>query len=390
MRSLGLFQFLLGCAVPFLGTIDRVGAVVSNPKPTPFTDFTDYIFFYPPADAVSWKTLYARSLQLPDESLLMTWENYPAEPPLVNHPIFKSVDGGSTWTNFSAIQDQVNGWGMRFQPFLFTLPQAMGRYAAGTILAAGVSTPKSLTGGVYIDLYASTDNAATWNFVSHVAYGAGPETTATGDAALWEPFLMVYNNQLVCFFSDQRDPAHSQKLSHVTTTDLVNWSAAVDDVAYANVGDRPGMTTVAHIESTNRYIMTYEYCGSGGCAVYYRTASSPLEFNSATGIALRSNGTSKRVPVSSPNVIWTKHPNRTDGSGLILAGAANEGAVYVNEDAADPAGWKLVDVGQWAAYSRSMRIVTIKGNKKLLFGNGGNMGNPAYNSVACGVTEIPT
>jgi len=83
---------------------------------------------------------------LPDESLLMTWEKYPAEPPLVNHPIWKSDDGGATWYNYSQIDDQVNGWGMRFQPFLYTLPVDFGGYPAGTILAAGVSCPFSLEG----------------------------------------------------------------------------------------------------------------------------------------------------------------------------------------------------------------------------------------------------
>ncbi len=74
---------------------------------------------------------------------------------------------------------------MRFQPFLYTLPVAFGGYPEGAILAAGVSSPFSLVGGVYIDLYVSTDNAATWTFVSHIAYGDGPEDITSGHAAIW-------------------------------------------------------------------------------------------------------------------------------------------------------------------------------------------------------------
>jgi len=55
------------------------GAVLEKRAPTPFSNFTRNEFFKPAADAQLWGTLYARSLQLPDESLLMTWENYPAE-----------------------------------------------------------------------------------------------------------------------------------------------------------------------------------------------------------------------------------------------------------------------------------------------------------------------
>ena len=375
--------FLLPCI------LSTSACVTPNPTPAAFTNFNDNIFFFPAANAVNWKTLYARSLQLPDESLLMTWENYPAEPPLVNHPIYKSVDGGATWSNFSAIKDQVNGWGMRFQPFLYTLPQAFGGYPAGTLLAAGVSAPFSLTGGVYIDLYVSQDSAKTWNFVSHIAYGNGPEDITTGHAAIWEPFLMMYNGQLVCYFSDQRDSAHSQKLVHVTTNDLLTWSAAVDDVSYPTKNDRPGMTTVAYIASTQQYIMTYEYCGTAKCAVYYKTAPNPLNFNSATGIALVGNDTSKTVPKGSPYVIWTPNPAKTDGSGVIIGSSGSLEPVLINDDAASPTGWKVVNVGQWSAYSRSLRIITVQGKKKLLFGNGGNMGDPACNSVANGVIEVP-
>ncbi|KAF7596128.1 hypothetical protein BBP40_003390 [Aspergillus hancockii] len=243
---------------------------------------------------------------------------------------------------------------MRFQPNLYILPEDLGGYKAG-----------------------------------HIAYGAGPETIANGNDALWEPWLMLYKGQIVCFFSDQRDPAHSQKLVHVTTSDLVNCSEPVPDVVYPAQGDRPGMTTVAHIESTDSYIMTYEYCGKANCAVHYKIAKSPLEFEAAEGIPLVSNGTNPITPHGPPYVIWTPHPDRADGSGLIIASGGNQEVVFVNEDATDSEGWKPVDVGMWSAYSRSMRIVTLKGKKKLLFANGGNMGDPNNNSLACGVVEIP-
>ncbi|KAH6681339.1 hypothetical protein B0J14DRAFT_694889 [Halenospora varia] len=340
--------------------------VTANPTPTAFTDFNNNIVFYPQSNAVLWKTLYARTLQLPDESLLMTWENYPAEPPL----------------------DTQNGWGMRFQPFLYTLPQAIGGYAAGSILAAGVSAPYSLVGGVYIELYISTDGALTWSFLSHIAYAAGPEDITNGHSALWEPFLMMYNGQIVCYYSDQSDPLHAQKLAHKTTSDLLTWSTAVNDVAYSTYGARPGMTTVAHIESTNKYILTYEYCGNS-CQVFYKVSANPLNFNAVAGVGLTGNNTAATKAYGSPYVIWTENPNKSDGSGVIIVSASSSEYLWINEDSADTAGWKLVNVGQWSAYSRSLRIITRNGAKKLLFGNGGNIGDLVCNSVANGVIEVP-
>lgn len=381
------------CMLFLLASFQAVSASavdnISKRAPAPFSDFTDNAVFYPGSDYTSWRTIYARSLQLSDGSLLMTWENYPPEPPAANFPIYKSTDGGATWSNFSSVHDQVNGWGLRYQPHFYTLPQAIGAYPAGTIIISGASVPSDLS-KAYIDVYTSKDNAATWSFASHIAYGAGPETVQNGNKAVWEPFFITYNNQLVCFYSDQRDSAHAQKLVYTTTSDLKTWSQPVDAVADSNYNARPGMATVAYIQSTKQYIMTYENCGPGNCAVTYKVSSSPLKFGSVSGTTLVSNDSSATTPVGSPYVIWTPHPNRSDGSGLIIANGNSQEAVFVNEDSAKPNGWKKVDVGQWSAYSRSLRIINVQGKNKLLLSNGGNMGNGANNWVACGVVEIPT
>jgi hypothetical protein len=42
---------------------------------------------------------------------------------------------------------------------------------------------------------------------------------------------MVYNNQLICYYSDERDPSYNQKLVYQATSDLVNWGSVVNVVA---------------------------------------------------------------------------------------------------------------------------------------------------------------
>ena len=131
--------------------------------------------FSPPTDYVTPRTLYARSALVPDTNdLLMTWENYSPEPPLVYFPIFKSTDGGKQWEHISNVTDQVNGWGLRYQPFLYFLPQQIGTYPAGTLLLAGNSIPEDLS-ATQIDVYASLDQGYTWEFVSRVASGGEAE-----------------------------------------------------------------------------------------------------------------------------------------------------------------------------------------------------------------------
>jgi len=149
------------------------------------------------------------------------------------------------------------------------------------------------------------------------------------------------------------------------------------------------MTTVAHIESTDKWIMTFEYCGVGGCRVQYKVSDSPLLFDTAEAIELHTNDTSMTTGTSGPYVIWTAHPDHDDGSGLIIISASKREWVFVGEDDADADGWKRVETNHWSAYSRSLRVMAIKGEKKLLYANGGNFEPGDLNSVACAVQPIP-
>lgn len=173
--------------------------------------FSNNVVFSPPSNYDAPKTLYARSAELTDGSILATWENYSPEPPLVHFPIYKSTDGGKTYSSFSTIEDTQNGWGLRYQPFLYVLPAAFGGFAKGDILCAGNSIPTNLS-ETRIELYGSKNGGQTWSFVSHIASG-GVAQPVNGNTPVWEPFLMLYNNQLIVYYSDQRDPAHGQKVS---------------------------------------------------------------------------------------------------------------------------------------------------------------------------------
>lgn len=124
-------------------------AVLAAPGLKPFSTFSDVTIFAPPANYTDPEVLYARTVELENGVLLATWENYSPEPPLVYAPIFKSVDGGETWKEIAKVQDQVNGWGLRYQPFLYELPESIGEFEAGTVLLATNSIP---TEYVIVDL----------------------------------------------------------------------------------------------------------------------------------------------------------------------------------------------------------------------------------------------
>ena len=122
----------------------------------------DVTIFTPPANYTIPRTLYARTVLLnqdceTDNVLLATWENYgPNNDTNPYTPIYQSLDLGETWSERSRVYDQVNGWGLRYQPFLYEMPQAIGNYSAGTVLLAVNSIPDDLS-ETQIDIYASTD-----------------------------------------------------------------------------------------------------------------------------------------------------------------------------------------------------------------------------------------
>ncbi len=158
------------------------------PPPGPVSEtFFNRTIYTPPKSA---RALYARVAELQDGTLLVTATvaggNFFGGGPQQAFPVWESKDGGASWTWISNITDQVNGWGMSAQPALLELREPLGKYKPGTIFASGNSWSST---GTRIDLYASTDKARTWEFVSHVAQG-GPPNTTNGATPVWEPFLL--------------------------------------------------------------------------------------------------------------------------------------------------------------------------------------------------------
>jgi hypothetical protein len=194
--------------------------------------------YTPPSGAPSPGSLYPRALRLQysgssNGTLLATFEQYSSGTPVF--PIYRSTDNGNSWTQISSISDTHNGFGMRYQPFLYELPTQIGNFPAGTILAAGNSIPSDLS-STELDLYASTDHGSTWSYVSTIATGGKADPT-NGQTPVWEPFLMVSGSKLIVYYSDQRDPNHGQKIVHQVTTDGLTWGSVVDDVATSTYGD---------------------------------------------------------------------------------------------------------------------------------------------------------
>lgn len=377
MRFTSIITAVTACAV----AVSALPSVTSLAKRA-FDTFSEKTIFTPPSTYTDPRVLYARTVLLDNGVLLATWENYSPEPPQVYFPIYRSTDGGETWTQISKVVDTQHGWGMRYQPFLYKLNHPVGAYPAGTILCAGNSIPTDLS-QTSIDIYASTDGGYTWKFASTVVAG-GAAKTQNGNTPVWEPFINWYKGSIVVYYSDQGDPAYAQKLAHKVSTDLKTWSAAVNDVAVAPYTARPGMTTVALLPN-GQWMMTYEYGGGPGFSgysfpVYYKISDSPLTFGSAVGQPIVAGSVH---PQGSPYITWTSSGG---ANGTIVVSCGTRSEIFLNTRLGDVNSWTMLSTPQSTSYSRHLRL--MNNSHHLMIMGGGVLPPSTTNKISLSVMLI--
>ncbi|KAN0090417.1 glycoside hydrolase family 93 protein [Hyaloscypha variabilis] len=372
-----------------------VGLAVGSPLVSrvaqPLT-FDNVTIFTPPSNWSNQWTTYARTVLLEKDgeannTLLASWSFQP--PGRTYAPIYQSKDGGLSWNERSKVYFSAadTADSIILQVFLYELPQTIGAYPAGTVLLAANAVPANHS-STNIELHASHDKGQSFEYVSTVAVGGGPNTT-DGATPVWEPMILLHQGELGVFYSDQRDPKHGQKLAHQTSSDLVSWGAVANDAAEANYTLRPGMTTIAQM-GNGKYIFSYELAYApedpvnAPYAIHYRIADSPFEFDTAEELLLRA--TDGTIASAGPQTIWTPAggPN-----GTIVTSDSTNSEFFINRACGDPSAWVKVASGKGVGYTRDLRIMPDTEGTVILVTNGG-VYNRNQTIVSCGEWVVPS
>ncbi|MFI8165721.1 exo-alpha-sialidase [Streptomyces sp. NPDC085931] len=229
--------------------------------------------------------------------------------------IHESTDSGATFREVGRIADPESATGQGLCcATLFELPRPVGGLRAGTLLWASSAGQDEPDRRMALRIWRSDDVGRTWSYLSSCA-------VASGTGGLWEPeFSVAADGALVCHYSDETDPAHSQKLVAARSYDGVRWQDHHDTVAGTWAPDRPGMPVVRRLPN-GTYFMSYEICNPGGqyqCVVHYRTSADGWNWGDPADLGIRPETADGRYFRAAPTVAWAPTPGGGDGRLLLI------------------------------------------------------------------------
>lgn len=233
------------------------------------------------------------------------------------YPIYRSNDNGKSWEIISRVTDTLTGASSEWNPTLFEFSKPCGDYPAGTIILAACSVDPEHKKESHIRLYFSLDGGYTFDQGVVVASAGGL------DEGVWEPFLIQLDDgSLVCYYSDDSDPEHSQTIVYKQSENAENWSDAVTVVASEIPEERPGMPVVTRI-ADGSYFMVYEIfdkVDTEGNPIHFKRSVDGLDWGEASNIGEKLvSKIGKKALGSAPYCNWT-HIGGENGT-LIVSGA---------------------------------------------------------------------
>lgn len=248
-------------------------------------------------------------------------------------PVYVSKDGGETWVSRTPARETMDKtFTSHWEPHLFELPCQVGDMPEGTLLLSGTTVAGQKS---HITVWRSFDCGKRWEQYTEVTVGGGTVDAMPSDSTyhgVWEPCIVYEDGYLYCFYSDDSDPLHDQKLSYKRSSDGVNWEEQVDVVCFEEYHWRPGMISITKM-GNGKYFAPYEICSNevGGCDVYFKIVD---DLDSLDSWNPTDHGTKLRsVTKGAPNTIgsapWSGWTPVGGECGTLFVSAVIGGAEYL-------------------------------------------------------------
>ncbi|KAH5104777.1 hypothetical protein HBH72_063720 [Parastagonospora nodorum] len=327
-----------------------VPSPTEDPEDPPAPIFTgvdtfDNATVYQPDDSTHHLTS-PRTENLPNNTILAVWnDSAQTSGPL---QIYQSTNNGFSWYAHGTAKPATSGRKL-LEPHLLFVP-SLGDDANVTLLVVNAVDAKSTN----IELYASTDLGATFDFVKQIVKGG-----EIGLKAVGEPHMVLHNDRLTVYYSDRGDDKHRQKISQKSTNSVYGaWSGATDAVASSVLADQIGMGSVAKV-TNNQYIITFESEESGNgtsplSSVKFKVATSPEDFGKTSTHDIMTAAGLK--PQGAPSVTWSSIGGQ---NGTVIVSGSTSNLLFVNQ-ALGQGPWRAVSTTAARAYGREVHAVPDK------------------------------
>lgn len=237
--------------------------------------------------------------------------------------VMMSEDKGKTWSCIARPKEvlfpELPSVGS--MAHVYELPVKIGDMPAGTLLYSYNSVRYGTmedrkSGHCVLPVWRSFDAGYTWEEYVVIDEGGGIRE------GVWEPYITYCEEDgyLYCFYSDDSDPDHDQKISYKRSKDGVNWEGEggkigtgtgkdvepVDVVAIDVFEYRPGMVSITKM-GNGEYFLVYEQFGDSwsGCPIFYRKTRDLSYWGEPNDVGTRISASEDgAIQMSAPACIW--------------------------------------------------------------------------------------
>ncbi len=219
-----------------------------------------------------------------------------------NACVAMSEDGGVSWKCIARPTSEFHTGlpTIGSMAHIYELPAKVGDMPAGTLLYSANSVNMSYES--HISVWRSFDGGYEWEQYVTIASAGG-----RGEG-VWEPFMMYCEEDqyLYCFYSDDSDPEHDQKVVYKRSNDGINWSESpVDVVAYDKFSFRPGMPVITKM-GNGEYFIVYEQFGDSwsSCPIFYKTTTDLSNWGDQSNYGTMIKSVDGKRMTGSPACAW--------------------------------------------------------------------------------------